>query len=60
MVNITEAIASHSAPASILASQVVRDLCRGKKLPFSEHGEVELSGLDEPTRLFEVDWRHSV
>ena len=58
-VNLTESIAAYSSPDSILTSQVVRDLCRGKKLPFTEHGDVELSGFDEPMRLFEVDWREN-
>ena len=56
-VNLTDAIASQTDPDLILVSQVIRDLCRGKKLPFTEHGDVELSGFDEPIRLFEVDWR---
>jgi hypothetical protein len=40
---------------SILVSQVVRDLCRGKRPGFAEHGEVYLPGFDEPVTLFEVD-----
>jgi len=56
-VNLTESIASYSGPERILTSQAVRDLCRGKKLPFSEHGDVELGGFDEPMRLFEVAWK---
>ena len=36
-------------------SQVVRDLCRGKRPGFAEHGEVYLPGFDEPVTLFEVD-----
>ena len=55
-VNLTESIAGYSGPDLILTPQVVRDLCRGKKLPFKEHGDVELSGFDEPIRLYKVDW----
>lgn len=58
-VNLTDAICSQSDADLILASQVIRDLCRGKKLPFSEHGDVTLAGFDEPIRLFEVDWREN-
>ena len=56
-VNLTDAICSQSNADLIVVSQVIRDLCRGKKLPFSERGDVELAGFDEPMRLFEVDWR---
>ena len=56
-VNLTDAICSHSDADLIVVSQVIRDLCRGKKLPFTERGEVELAGFDEPMRLFEVAWR---
>ncbi len=58
-VNLTDAICSQSDADLIVASQVIRDLCRGKKLPFSERGDVELSGFDEPIRSFEVDWRET-
>lgn len=56
-VNLTDAICGQSDADLIVASQVIRDLCRGKKLPFSERGDAELAGFDEPIRLFEVDWR---
>jgi class 3 adenylate cyclase len=56
-VNLANAVAAHCDPDRILASQVVRDLCRGKRITFSARGEVELPGFDEPVRLFDVDWR---
>jgi class 3 adenylate cyclase len=35
---------------SILVSGVVRDLCLGKKLPFSDASEKEFKGFDQPVR----------
>jgi len=58
-VNLTGAICSQSDADLIVVSQVIRDLCRGKKLPFSERPDAELAGFDEPIRLFEIDWREN-
>lgn len=41
---------------SILVSGVVRDLCLGKKLPFSDPDEKEFKGFDQPVRVHEVGW----
>jgi class 3 adenylate cyclase len=41
---------------SILVSGVVRDLCLGKKLPFSDPAEKEFKGFDQPVRVHEVTW----
>ncbi len=41
---------------SILVSGVVRDLCLGKKLPFSDPAEKEFKGFDQPVRVHEVGW----
>jgi len=41
---------------SILVSGVVRDLCLGKKLPFSDPAEQEFKGFDQPVRVHEVGW----
>ena len=59
-VTLTNAIANRAEPDLILTSQVVRDLTRSKKLPFTERPNVELPGIDEPMRLFEVEWRDRV
>ncbi len=40
-----------------LASDVVRQLVAGKDFLFSDRGETELRGFDDPVRLFEVRWR---
>ena len=41
----------------ILASNVVRELAKGKDFLFSDRGEVALKGFDEPVRLYEVRWQ---
>ena len=37
-------------------ANVVRELAEGKDFLFSDVGERQLKGLDEPVRLFEVRW----
>jgi DNA-binding NarL/FixJ family response regulator len=39
-------------PGEVLASGVVHDLVAGSGLHFGEHDRIEISGLDEPVRLF--------
>ena len=41
----------------ILVSNVVRELAEGKDFLFADRGEANLTGFDEPVRLFEVRWR---
>ena len=41
----------------ILVADVVRQLTKGKDFMFSDAGERQLKGFDEPVRLFEVRWR---
>ncbi len=41
----------------ILASDVVRQLVKGKDFLFADRGEVSLKGFDEPVRLHEVRWQ---
>jgi len=36
---------------------VVRQLVAGKGFLFSDRGEVELKGFEEPVRLYEVRWQ---
>jgi class 3 adenylate cyclase len=41
----------------ILATNVVRELCMGKRLHFNDAGEAMLKGLSHPVRLFDVPWQ---
>jgi len=56
-VNVAARVAAKAQGGEILVSDVVRQLVAGKKFPFSDRGETELKGLEDPVRLFEVGWR---
>jgi class 3 adenylate cyclase len=56
-VNMAARIAAAAEGGEILASDVVRQLVAGKGFLFSDRGEVELKGFEEPVRLYEVRWR---
>jgi adenylate cyclase len=53
----TARIASAAHGGQILASDVVRQLLAGKGFTFDDRGEHALKGLEEPARLYEVNWR---
>jgi len=59
-VNMAARIAATAEGGEILASDVVRQLVAGKGFLFSDRGEVELRGFEEPVRLYEVRWRERV
>ncbi len=50
-------VCAHADPECILVSNVVRDLCIGKQLPFLDRGEAALKGFQDPVRVYEVPWR---
>jgi class 3 adenylate cyclase len=52
-------IAAKAEGGEILASDVVRQLAMGKGFLFSDHGDVELRGFEDPVRLYEVGWREN-
>ena len=56
-VNMAARIAAKAEGGEIMASDVVRQLVAGKGFLFSDRGEVELKGFEEPVRLYEVRWR---
>ena len=49
-------IAAAARGGEILASNVVRELAKGKEFVFADRGDVTLKGFDEPVRLYEVKW----
>jgi class 3 adenylate cyclase len=55
-VNLTARICAFALPDQILASRVVRELCRGEPFRFQRHDEVALKGFPEPVELHAVDW----
>ena len=50
-------ICAHADPECILVTNVVRELCMGKRLTFLDRGEAALKGFEAPVRLYEVPWR---
>lgn len=56
-VQLAARICDHAKPEQILVTRVIQDLCIGKKLPFSDQGEILLRGFDERVRLYEVRWQ---
>jgi adenylate cyclase len=49
-------IAATAKGGQVLVSDVVRQLVAGKGFGFTDTGEHTLKGLDEPVRVWELDW----
>ena len=56
-VNEAARITASAKGGEILVSDVVRQLVKGKDFLFTDRGEANLKGFDEPVRLYEVRWR---
>ena len=56
-VDLAARICSHAGPDEILASDVVRQLAAGKEFLFSDRGETEMRGFEDPVKLWELRWR---
>jgi adenylate cyclase len=56
-VQLARRICDRAAPGQVLVSNVVRELAAGKGFLFSDAGECELRGFEDPVRLYEVAWR---
>ncbi len=56
-VNMAARIAAEAEAGTILASDVVRQLVAGKDFLFTDRGEANLKGFDEPVRLYDVRWQ---
>lgn len=56
-VDLAARICERAKPGQILVSDVVKQLAAGKTFPFSDLGESELRGFEDPVRLWEVGWR---
>jgi class 3 adenylate cyclase/pimeloyl-ACP methyl ester carboxylesterase len=55
-VQVASRICTRAEARQILVSDVVRQLVAGKGFLFSDQGESELRGFEDPVRLFEVRW----
>ncbi len=58
-VNEAARITAAAKGGEILASDVVRQLAKGKDFFFSDRGETELRGFEDPVRLYELRWREA-
>ncbi len=56
-VDLTARLVDHAQPGQIIASDVLRQLAAGKDFLFSELGETELRGFEDPVKLWELRWQ---
>lgn len=56
-VDLAARICAQATPGQILVSDVVRQLAEGKGFSFSDQGEADLRGFEDPCRVYEVQWR---
>jgi class 3 adenylate cyclase len=56
VVQLARRICDSAEPATILTSNVVREICIGKSFTFSDRGEMAMKGFDAPVRVHEVLW----
>ena len=52
-------VAAKAAGGEILASEGVRQIVAGKRFLFSDRGETEMRGFEDPVRIYEVSWRRA-
>jgi class 3 adenylate cyclase len=55
-VQLARRVCDRGRPEQILVPAVIRDLCVGKGFRFNDQGAIELKGIPEPTRVYEVEW----
>jgi len=58
-VQLAARLCGHAEADKILVSNVVQELCLGKKLPFKDQGRKALKGFDHPVRVYEVKWQEA-
>ncbi len=55
-VDLAARLVDHAQPGQIIVSDVVRQLAAGKDFLFSDLGETELRGFEDPVKLWELRW----
>lgn len=55
-VQLAARLCAHAEPEQILVSNVVAELCIGKRMMFRNLGEVSLKGFDLPVHVHAVEW----
>ena len=56
-VNLARRTCDAAEAGQIFTTNVVRELCLGKRFRFDDRGDTPLKGFDDPVRLFEVPWQ---
>ena len=56
-VDLAARLVDHAQPGQIIASDVVRQLAAGKDFLFSDLGDTELRGFEDPIKLWELRWQ---
>ena len=56
-VQLARRLCDHAEPGQIVAADVVRQLAAGKDFLFSDLGETELRGFEDPVKLWELRWQ---
>jgi class 3 adenylate cyclase len=56
-VQLAARLCAHATPAQILVSNVVAELCLGKRLSFQALGGISLKGFEHPVNVHAVEWR---
>lgn len=56
-INLAARICDHAEAGQILVANVVRELAAGKDFLFSDLGETELRGFEDPVKLWELRWQ---
>ena len=56
-INLAARICDHAEPGQIVAADVVRQLAAAKDFLFSDLGETELRGFEDPVKLWELRWQ---
>lgn len=59
-VQLAARLCSCAAPEQILVSNVVAELCIGKRLCFQDLGDLTLKGFDQPIRAHAVAWADEI
>ena len=55
-VQLAARLCAHAAPSQIVVSNVVAELCLGKRLSFQPLGGVSLKGFEHPINVHAVEW----
>lgn len=55
-VQLAARLCAHAAPSQILVSNVVAELCLGKRLSFESLGGILLKGFERPIKVHAVKW----